>query len=254
MFIIEQGRKLLITPDKPLLSSSKNILIGQDSEDEITSKIISIYRKGYKSVKISFKCLALHKLKWVVDLLNKFHGIVVEVCSDHINIHDEIEHDICINNIKKCFKNIILMSDYLNSPTKDQNWKNEIGVIYEKTYFLSEYVIRLIHIEGKHHFKQALDDYNVISACQYLLEIVKRIAEYEFLIRTRIFSNNTYYISDLLKVVFSICYGNMSPKNLFLLNNEVKMDISTYNKTPIWECAIILQVLCKNIVMLMANQ
>jgi phosphate uptake regulator len=180
--ISESSGNLIISANLSFEELPKKVIhSGSRQPDEIISEFTAIYRFGYSEIKIAFTNNdKKDDIDRIVKHIANYHGIVSELFNDHILIKTAEGKGKRSEILQKCFQNVVMLSELLLENPLEDGWKQQVKESYERIYFLSEYVFRLISIQSEADLRLALNHQTMAWSLQCIGELLKKISELEY--------------------------------------------------------------------------
>lgn len=250
--VTESGSNLVISPS-PGNSQKEPYTVYCDNEQEefLISKIIGLYREGYSEVKLVHVNDNKELLKRVHDFAVNFQGVTVEQ-KDNAIIMKSSDQGLAkrAEVLNKCFQNLLWLGELIVDETNSPGWRKQIFELYQRVHFLSEYVFRLISIEGCSDIKLTIRQYSMALIFQCLSELLKRIGEAEYDNSIEMFMGPCAQdVSKLIRSMHNVCIMKNQESEFYSAREIITSKITEKKYCVVAsEYAFMCQYLCTKLV------
>jgi ribosomal protein L23 len=226
--VIEIENKLIICPE--VIQNeicAKVITIDNDfQKDEIVPAIVQSYRQGHLEIKIVLKCDNNAENEEIKKLIQKFYGITVIEENNVFIIKTTDKGKKCSEILNKCYYNLLQLSGFIIEDPRADGWEKHVFEIYERIYFLTAYLFRIVSIEGSADFKASIK-YNLTAGIiQILAEVLKSVANLEHEIGlSEMFGGISKDLNKLVLATYEICMLHKDPELFHQIKNVIALKI-----------------------------
>jgi len=249
--VVESGKSLLISTGIIREESCRDILIKDQPEEAIIMAISNLYNQGHTKIRIVFdKKYSENDIVNIERFASNLFGVIVEKQDNVLLMTDNSDDKKCTELIVKCFHNILLIAETMDqSLTKDAAWYSQVYESYQRVFFLTEYVFRLIHTDNSSDIKLSLRYFGTVWSLQCLAFLLKRIAENDI----ELFKANgtvlQFHLEPLFRHVYDVCRKNKPLTDFY--KHKLQFDEqskSMYCNIVVHENIIMYSFLCAKLI------
>lgn len=233
--ITESGPSLIISPETIHPELSPQIVSCDNLHEELLiSKITSLYREGCSEIKLVNTDNNTDAVNRAYKFALNLFGVAVEQKENAIIMRTAEGAGKRPEILNKCFHNLLLLSEMACENQGTAGWEKQIFEIYERIYFLTEYLFRMVALEGSSDFSNSLKEDFIASYIQTIAEILKKAAEVEHEhALNEFFGGASPDLKNLIRTVYDVCMLKREPGQFYEIRNQIiqKVKEKKYNTT-----------------------
>lgn len=173
--ITNQGKSLLIGAENAQEMPEKDILVKHSEIYTISKKIASLYREGYKELRIRFQCPNHARINNIQKYAMNFHGVDVRLNDNTLIISENFDCSECDRILKRTFQSLIAMCEILENPSKDDLWQKDLRKAHTNSLFLIEFAFRTLNKEGYADAKELSNQLSKAWSLRVISELMYNI-------------------------------------------------------------------------------